>query len=104
MNYLQGATPDEAYETWKREWKPPATTIRVRRGMVLLEFGPFGTSGIMWVPDKGASYNAKVICDSTGELSQGTEVCLEGDESDGFILDGRQVFLVPKSSILMEIL
>lgn len=103
MNYLDGSRPDEAYETWKKNWTPPRSDIRVRRGMVLVEFGPYGNSGAIWTPEK-TSFNAKVICDSTGELSQGAEVALEGDDSDGFMLDGRKVYLVPKSSILMEIL
>lgn len=104
MNYLDGSRPDEAYETWKKNWSPPNTNISVRRGMVLVEFGPFGTSGDLWVPERGASYNAKVIFDSTGELKQGVEVALEGNDAEGFRLDGRQVFLVKKDDILMEIL
>lgn len=104
MNYTDGSRPDEAYETWKKNWTPPKTNIAVRRGMVLLEFGPYGNSGELWTPEKGASYNAKVIIDSTGELSQGAEVALEGNEAEQFRLDGRQVSLVPKSAILMEIL
>lgn len=103
MNYFQGCTPDEAYKNWRDNWTPPKADIRVRRGMVLVEFGPYGNTGAIWTPEK-SGYNAKVIIDSTGELSQGAEVALEGEDSDGFMLDGRKVYLVPKDSILMEIL
>jgi len=103
MNYLAGDTPDHAYQDWKKNWVAPQTTLRIRKPLVLVEFGPKGTSGAIWQPD-GAGYNAMVILDSTGELRQGAEVALEGHESDGFMLDGRQVFLVNKSDILMEVL
>lgn len=104
MNYTEGTKPDEAYETWRKEWSPPRTNIRVRNGMVLLEFSPFGNEGRFWLPKEGASYNAKVIIDSTGELRTGAEVALEGNEAEQFRLDGRQVALVKKSDIFMEIL
>lgn len=104
MNYGEGLTPDHAYRDWKENWKPPTTNIAVRRGMVLLEFGPKGHSGTMWQPDVGCGYNAKVIFDSTGELPQGCEVALEGEEGEQFNLDEREVTLVQKSAILMMML
>lgn len=104
LNYFAGSRPDEAYNEWRKNWTPPQTNLRVRKGMVLVEFGPFGTTGTMWIPEKGASYNAKVIFDSTGELQQGAEIATEGEGAEGFRLDGRQVFLVHKNDILMEIL
>lgn len=103
-SYYDHTSPDGAYNEWKKNWVPPAHNIKVQRGKVLMEFAPFGTTGTIFEPTEKASYQGKVIYDSTGELQCGDEVALEGNEAEEFKWEGRTLSVVDKSDILMLVL
>jgi hypothetical protein len=100
MNYIEGEKPNSAYEEWKNNWHPPRSRPFALYGRVIVEFAPYGTESFLWKPEE-ASFNAKVIDDSTGELTPGTEIVLEANEGEQFEWEGRTLTVVEKSDVLL---
>lgn len=105
MDYLQGTRPDEAYEKWKADWKPPVPRPKALPGKVIIEFSPFGTRSELWRPEE-ASNNAIVVCDGhefrpsrEGYLPAGTEIIFTGTDGINFDFDGRALCVVPKAEV-----
>jgi co-chaperonin GroES (HSP10) len=101
IDYSQGTTPSEAYDRWKNDWQPPSVTPLALYGRAIVEFAPYAheSEAGIWTPEQ-ASFQAKVIDDSTGQLECGQEVALESIEGTNFEYEGRRLCVVEASSIL----
>ncbi len=109
MDYSQGTRPDEAYEAWKANWKPPQVRPKALPGKVIVEFAPFGNRGDLWRPEQ-ASNNAIVVCDGyefqahrEGYLPMGTEIIYTGTDGVGFAYEDRTLFVLPKKDVEMMV-
>lgn len=106
-HYLEGSSPNDAYETWKREWKPPERVPQSMPGWCIVEFGPFGFNSPdgsnLWVPED-VSCNAMMVSDYTREVPCGMEVAVLDEEGTYFEWEGRRLCRVHKSSVEMVVL
>ncbi len=97
--------PSNAYEDWRKDWKPPLPLPVAILGKVIVEFSPFANEGQLWLPEQ-ESNNAMVVHDGhsggnyrCGFIPTGQEICYTGTTGTYFEYGGRRLCVLRKADI-----
>jgi hypothetical protein len=107
MKFSDAAAPDTEVEEFFARWECPAPRPRALPGKIIVEFGPPGTRGTIFQPEKGSnSNNAMVVSDGNetrasreGFLPAGTQVIYTGPAGTNFEYQGRTLTVLSRKLV-----